>query len=161
MGKKCLLRYFDKFVRLHGPKLIWDFFTRSDEDQARDQKTMQGRRNLQHWWEPSLIPQSFDWKVSPLSKGANYAHHLTPGFPDLPTALPWVWVAGTEPESGRQGRAGTSHHKKSWAGKFLLVTISSAKCTWPFCTDRTSQKMCTKSWSWRLLLGSGKLHLSL
>ena len=63
--------------------------------------------------------------------------------------------------SERQGRAGTSHHKKSWAGKFLLVTISSAKCTWPFCTDRTSQKMCTKSWSWRLLLGSGKLHLSL
>ena len=55
VGKKCRLRYFDKFVRLHGPKLIWDFFTRSDEDQARDQKTMQGRRNLQHWWEPIVL----------------------------------------------------------------------------------------------------------
>ena len=65
----------------------------------------------------------------------------------------------------RLGRIGLMRgSKKSWARKFLLVTISSAKCTWPFCTDRTSQKKCapsspyycSSSGSWALLQREGK-----
>ena len=58
--------------------------------------------------------------VSPLSKGAKYAHHIANFQTFLRPCLEFESPEPNQRASKRKGWAGTSHHKKSWAGMFLL-----------------------------------------